>query len=632
MMLGISNLWAADTPSSDSLRIIEPDPYHYRGEKSCICVKKKHYGLIEYFGKKQYGEVILPPIYDAITEFCDNYIIIKGSLAGLADFDGNLLLPIKFKYILGSTGDDSDQSLSMEDSMSLECTYRLDTKEFKYITNGPFFLKSIKARSYFEDDMTCLSDSNGVSLSDTFNYIAPFKSGKALAQKDSIVGFIDLNGQFTEEAQYRNFHIKPIGNAYKLTKTLSVNKDKEGKTSERTICCLLDSTYNETVPAEYDDLTPYSTFIIAHKGGKVGLISYDNEILVPFNYEDMNIVDSKNVIIAKKNGKYGVITSGNKTIIPFKYNNLFHSNDMYVAQKGNHYGVVTSKRIVVRFKYDDIKSAYSSEGCGGTNYTFREGEASALCWDGRRHLPTNFWEARKKKKQYLLSSKGDIIIKGENVNVLDVNVLERLNNQDFIYYEVRKNKEYVGIYTPEGKCIFPAKYDYISLSYDEDSLYSFPRFKVVDAKGHKGIYSITGKRIVPVRYKKIDDHTIIDDNGTPTRKYYEVMKKGDVSHIYFSNGKHLPFRFTDAEITNDNQFFIVENIFGKVGVYRIDGKRIIPAKYQDIDDHTSKENPCFIVSDKNDKEGAFSLTGKSILPVKYSDVHFDKNNKLIGEE
>ena len=598
---------SAYTKATDSLEILKKG-YWRSTYMTFICKKNDYYGIIHN------GEIIVPPVYDFIEEFYGGFIIVKGKLAGLADGNGNELLPIKFKYMYIAS---SDQNvLSMVDSLNLQCTYCINTKEFRYRKCGPFFLKSIK-------EGVCLSDSNGVALSDEFNMIMPFKLGRALAKKDSVIGFIDLNGKFTEEPKYRNCDlIKSDGIAYKMIKTLYDNTDIDDKRIKKTTCCLLDSAYNIRIPFEYDDLTTDSTFIIAKKNGKFGIISFDNNILIPLVYEKIETTGSRGVFIAKKGGKTGIISYNNKIVVPFNY--------------------------------DYLERAYVSSMTGGTVWYFEDGKPTVFAWDGMEYSPRNYYHARRGKKECLLSLKGNLIANGRYVDeqIFCINgkkgviseekvilpavfssihqEVRRVNDKDFYFYIVTNDKNQ-GIYSTDAKCIVPVKYKEVSFTYGDDSSEEFPYFEVVDGNDNKGIYSITGKCIVPAKYDRIEHNGYKNDKQK--REYYVAFDSPDNIYIYYTNGKHhhIGGLFGDAEISEDLNFLIVESPSGKEGVYSLDGKKIIPVKYDSIEDNTNEKLPYFLVEDENGKVGAFSIHGKCLLPVKYENIHFDeKNNKLVG--
>lgn len=118
---------------------------------------------------------------------------------------------------------------------------------------------------------------------------------------------------------------------------------------------------------------------IARKEDKYGLISENNDEILPFVYEDLEYtvydysVDNSKHFIAKENGKYGVVNNKGSILIPCDYDNIEYigsdwavSGDptifYYKVKKNGKWGLVNQKNeILVDMKYDEIadKSSYS---------------------------------------------------------------------------------------------------------------------------------------------------------------------------------------------------------------------------------------------------------------------------------
>ncbi len=53
----------------------------------------------------------------------------------------------------------------------------------------------------------------------------------------------------------------------------------------------------------------------AKKDGKYGLISYEGQIIIPLEYEYVDLPVA-GIIVVRKNGKYGALSWKNKEILP----------------------------------------------------------------------------------------------------------------------------------------------------------------------------------------------------------------------------------------------------------------------------------------------------------------------------
>ncbi|MFB9079998.1 WG repeat-containing protein [Flavobacterium procerum] len=83
---------------------------------------------------------------------------------------------------------------------------------------------------------------------------------------------------------------------------------------------------------DYDGIYVSKGIIYIIKNNLYGTVNEQNEIVIPIEYEELNIED-KNVIIAKKNSKYGVLNSLGETIIPFEFEDLNVDEDKIKAVK-----------------------------------------------------------------------------------------------------------------------------------------------------------------------------------------------------------------------------------------------------------------------------------------------------------
>lgn len=101
-----------------------------------------------------------------------------------------------------------------------------------------------------------------------------------------------------------------------------------------------------------------------------GVVNDQNEIVVPIEYEELDI-KKQGIIIAKRNNKYGITTKENKILVPFIYDNIFSfaqnefENTFYViVSKDNKNGIIdeNNKFIVPLSKTDLVFVTIKSIG------------------------------------------------------------------------------------------------------------------------------------------------------------------------------------------------------------------------------------------------------------------------------
>lgn len=80
---------------------------------------------------------------------------------------------------------------------------------------------------------------------------------------------------------------------------------------------------------------------LVRKNGKLGIINKQNEILIPFEYDNINSW-SKELITVSKSGKFGAVNWNNEVIIPFCYDELLS----IFENKTMCFGIKTDEKII----------------------------------------------------------------------------------------------------------------------------------------------------------------------------------------------------------------------------------------------------------------------------------------------
>ncbi|MBR5208453.1 MAG: WG repeat-containing protein [Paludibacteraceae bacterium] len=485
LMLCTTNVIASDIIPKDSLY---KNPLWW-GKLLCFH-NNKYVGLADSTGK-----VIVDARYNNVEYFGNGlYAIVKDSIAGIVNEEGTFVLPIKYRQIQNEEKFNSLKIRDCEGDVILEDTSgvvsRYDKKSNKIISAyKPYYLKRINNQTqYGEKGKVCLVDSNNIVVSGIYDKIYPFVSGRALAQNDSTVGFIDFNGKFHEDYRFRTSDIKQQGKYYILTKKIN-NNAEINDTIITNISCLLDSAFNVLLPFEYEEIMTDNDFVRVKKNGKYGIVSYSNEIIIAFEYDGL-----------------------------FKIKGTFN----YIAKKDNYYGIIScrEKKKIAPFVYDEIYGCYGEYSDKWYNIYIFNSNTNNFFDSYPIEVLDDFGGlvAKKKNKQYILSFDGEILSKGEleygNIirnkrkyglvysGSLKLPVkytsIERKSCKDLRYYKVEK-KRHFGICSNEGNLIIPILYDYIYCREHNNIMY----FIVENKEGLKGAYSTEGKCILPVKYNNI---------------------------------------------------------------------------------------------------------------------------------
>ena len=136
-------------------------------------------------------------------------------------------------------------------------------------------------------------------------------------------------------------------------------------------------------------------FKITNRDGKYGMTDITKgEICIPFIYDFLQIIWADTCIIAKKNGLRGIIDFNNNSIIPFEYQDIvkhsgitgisiphgytIYSGDDYInLKKNDKWGVLNKKgKVIIPFLYDIPVCGTKKDGNDiDSYYTFLEGRA-----------------------------------------------------------------------------------------------------------------------------------------------------------------------------------------------------------------------------------------------------------------
>lgn len=227
----------------------------------------------------------------------------------------------------------------------------------------------------------------------------------------------------------------------------------------------------------------------------------------------------------------------------------------------------------------------------------------------------------------------------------------KLENQDRGFLNVKDENDNWGIYDNNGRVIISTDREYDIIIYHITDL-GFKYFGV--GKDNKtGVCDLTGKELISpqicdaIIYNDDNFKVCIDGNFKNTGiklskkdplnnsssfkqietdaksgfKWYRVHK-GDYIGAESVDGKQLiPIKYESVAYnhshSNDLPYFEVKKK-GAIGVYDITGKLLIPTErnYNYIGYESSDEHPYFLVK-KNNKKGACDLSGKEVIAPQY---------------
>lgn len=400
------NKYGAYFPKTKKMMPVEMD-YIKEGFKDAVIVKKgQTYGVYS-----TNAELVIPIEYHNIETRLFGYSVIKGRKAGLFNAQGKLLVPAEFEGVSSFYDKENDEYFKVVNN-ELTGVYRVGSGlvipvEYDFVIGfADNFLVSTKG----EPRKQGILDKNGKVIIPVENsWIHPsLDRERSLVIVERVVGenyFYNLKLQKIINEPVSEFNFLYDTNnlifipEYNERGYLYV-KNKNGKVGLLNI-----RNQKLDIPFEYDAILQkfecsQTTYLLATKGGKYGVVNEKNQIVIPFQYDYMNldlmleqISDDPNHkvdyrFVAVRNGKFGVVNMENKATVPFEYKQLervAHS-DLFKARKDNSYMLINADNVALnkgpfdeigQFEFIDDRRGGRSEGM-----TFQNGEMRLISTKG----------------------------------------------------------------------------------------------------------------------------------------------------------------------------------------------------------------------------------------------------------
>ena len=453
-----------------------------------------------------------------------------------------------------------------------------------------------------------------------------------------------------------------------------------------------DTIGNIIIPlGKYSRLNPIDEqgMILAQKNGKEGFIDINENILIPFIYDDVGVF-SKCVDLAPaaKNKKQGFINRKGETIIPFEYDYVsyvryFYEPGIAVLLKNGKYGVINAEnKIIVPFIYSKIDFDRGNEviivwqqekwACFSTT---GEQLSNFVNYEIVKKSPLGFLPKDSKNLPILITDK-----KTENYAYLDKNHNFIIPFGMYDYADVfglgRKaivaNKGKYGIINEYGELVLPLEYDFVeqpstfsnyasiflatkqnAVTIFDEELNVIPITGIVsyldnegsifvtNQENKKGVVGYRGKQTIPFLYD-----TLYQEWSVPRINGYIAKKDGFYGFISRDNKIIQPFEYNYIYVLDGNAVYVDQN--GKVGIFDEDVNITIPFEYDAIhntygysDYETLFPNVKKIyIVEKDGKIGTIDDKNNVIIPIIYDglsgwveygpNAHFVKNNGKYG--
>lgn len=368
------------------------------------------------------GKVIIPIQYDDVSSFNNGYSVVGlGNKYGVIDSLNTLVIPIKYSHITGAN-------------------------ENRFIVT--------------QNNLEAIFDARGQKITE-FSYanIERFYNGYAMVElPNKSTSIMNPDGKLAFPP-ITNHTITSYKNGYSTIRNRKTNK-----------IGLVNNKGQFTIPCTYDELELANEKVIGKQKNKYGVLSYNNAIVTPFDYDLFVAYPNNRFLVATKQ-QYGLLDNNNKTILPVQYKNV--QSDLTYT----YFYVTNANDLDGIYDYDAqpvVPEAYRFYTIDGTViFCTKEGKAQLLHYTDLSkniYLPDNITFKKQELGYGMRPSKNQIFSDGTQWGVLNSNneVLIQPAYDDLqpLYnattFIAKSNGKY-GIISQHNKVLRELKYDQVEV-------------------------------------------------------------------------------------------------------------------------------------------------------------------------
>lgn len=386
--------------------------------------------------------------------------------------------------------------------------------------------------------------------------------------------------------------------------------------------------------------TRTSDYVYAKKDGKWGIVGFDGQVLIPFEYDHQHmqmrsdnwvqafskkntplIVNiksrqefavqehstvAKGLLIYVENGKFGAYDQQGKLVIPFIYDRIdiegagAYQNspgNYLIATKGEFQGVIDiNGAVVVPIKYDQVK------------------------------VSNDYFVLKKGTKTILVDAKLKELTSVEDGQITYIDGSSEGGIEPLPIFRIVK-KAYLGLYFAKtGKYYEPQFYD---IDVDHKAGSKIYDLIIGERQGVKTVFDLEGNVLIPGKY---NNYTFLSPLGN---KHVQVQKDGKIGIYNLETQQELiPTLYRDYFdfIGPDQQTVICRS--GDYESARIelrlvkDGKLLTEQYYSEI---ATIDSTTFLLSDwKSNKYGLYNAVKKTITNIPYNFVAYIGSNQVLA--
>ncbi|HMP15342.1 MAG TPA: WG repeat-containing protein [Saprospiraceae bacterium] len=310
-------------------------------------------GLSGYLNTK--GEVAIAPVYDETYDFQRDFAAVrKGNQTMLIRKDGSLIKsignlvpmgpePFMFSSGLAAKADPDYLLVQQPDNFLAGLADKngniLIPATYEYLSNpiGSVLIAQMGGKAGL-----IRTDGSAITPRE-FDYMYRLDSDRFLAQKkQQFFGVIDAQGKIIVPFEYSSINDGPDG-------TYVCYRDEKAG--------LLDSKGKTIIPFEYSVLYMRHGRLIAGKDYfRIGVLTKNNEVLLPMEYDNVEPIAPDRFFV-EKDGKRGLMDDKGRTLLPIEYDVMFMGGDSHEYEESAE----RPQHTILLFK-DGRGTLYSNNG------------------------------------------------------------------------------------------------------------------------------------------------------------------------------------------------------------------------------------------------------------------------------
>ncbi len=304
------------------------------------------------------GKELIPIKYNKIERFGDSWSffwkVYLNGLQGLYTYEGKEVLSAEYENIssidrgYGKAANFIVKEKGQYGMFNAEGE-RLIKSEYDDVKfdNGHYYFQKGEKKDYLKRDKQTLL--KGISIKgqitspqyesmDSYYNISSGNKDYLVVKQNSHYGVINFSNEVLIPLKYKSFSKIYIRDHIAL-------EDEKGYI----LCSLKDNSIFQSL--HFNDIRETSgPYAVIEKEGKEALLNkLTLDLLFPFQYEEIVIVDEDSLFSVRLNDKYGIVDKNDKTIIPCMYDEWLYKvgGDKFVVKKDNQYGIINSKNQLV---------------------------------------------------------------------------------------------------------------------------------------------------------------------------------------------------------------------------------------------------------------------------------------------